>query len=107
MGASAPERPRVDHPVDRPELYGLRGLEVTGTNGRSLDRFYRRPSVASCQWRVASGRPASRRVRRQERDQVNLTYEDKKLFDRGGLCELQNTTLNLRFTKRPGRSEHG
>ena len=39
-----PERPRVDHPVDRPELYGLRGLEVTGTNGRSLDRFYRRPS---------------------------------------------------------------
>ena len=44
MAPSGAERPRVDHPVDRPELYGLRGLEVTGTNGRSLDRFYRRPS---------------------------------------------------------------
>ena len=43
MGASAPERPRVDHPVDRPELYGLKGLQVTGTNGRLLDRFYRLP----------------------------------------------------------------
>ena len=40
-----PERPRVDHPVDRPELYGVRALQVTGTNGRLLDRFYRSPST--------------------------------------------------------------
>ncbi len=37
----APERPRVDHSVDRPELYGAKALQVTGTNGRLLDRFYR------------------------------------------------------------------
>jgi hypothetical protein len=36
-----PERPRVDHPVDRPELYEPRGSQVTGTNGRLLDHFYR------------------------------------------------------------------
>ena len=57
MGTSVPERPRVDHPVDRPELYGLKGLEVTGTNGRSLDRFYRyssQRSVVSCQWSVVN-----------------------------------------------------
>jgi ATP-dependent Lon protease len=35
------ERPRVDHSVDRPELYEPKRSEVTGTNGRSLDRFYR------------------------------------------------------------------
>jgi hypothetical protein len=34
MRASARERPRVDHPVDRPELYGARALQVTGTNGQ-------------------------------------------------------------------------
>ena len=37
------ERPRVDHPVDRPELYGERSLQVTGTNGRQLDHLYRTP----------------------------------------------------------------
>ena len=42
-----PERPRVDHPVDRPELYGPRGLQVTGTNGRQLDHFYRSSSVTN------------------------------------------------------------
>ena len=36
-----PVRPRVDHPVDRPELYKLKGFEVTGTNGRMFDHFYR------------------------------------------------------------------
>ena len=40
------ERPRVDHPVDRPELYEPKRSEVTGTNGRTLDRFYRYSSVA-------------------------------------------------------------
>jgi hypothetical protein len=44
VGASAPERPRVDHPVDRPELYAPKGVQVTGTNGRQLDHFYRSPS---------------------------------------------------------------
>ena len=44
MRASARERPRVDHPVDRPELYGPRGLQVTGTNGQQLDHFYRSSS---------------------------------------------------------------
>jgi hypothetical protein len=57
MGASAPERPRVDHPVDRPELYGLKGLEVTGTNGRSLDRFYRYSSAGvNGQWLMVNCR---------------------------------------------------
>ena len=39
-----PERPQVDHLVDRPELYGVRALQVTGTNGRLLDHFYRSSS---------------------------------------------------------------
>ena len=54
MRASARERPRVDHPVDRPELYGLKGLQVTGTNGRQFDHFYRMPSVVGCQLLVVS-----------------------------------------------------
>jgi large subunit ribosomal protein L4 len=41
---TARERPRVDHPVDRPELYGARAPQVTGTNGRQLDHPYRTPS---------------------------------------------------------------
>ena len=48
-------RPRVDHPVDRPELYGPRGLEVTGTNGRLFGPFYRSPS-REAQNRVLGGR---------------------------------------------------
>ena len=36
-----PERPLVDHQVDRPELQAQKCVQVTGTNGRLLDRTYR------------------------------------------------------------------
>ena len=51
-----PERPRVDHPVDRPELYGVRALQVTGTNGRLLDHFYRSSSSKDGSIKVATKR---------------------------------------------------
>jgi hypothetical protein len=48
-GDLIPERPREDHPVDRPELYGAKALQVTGTNGRQLGHFYRPPSETTTQ----------------------------------------------------------
>src|SRR3954471_19177208 len=92
MAPSGAGRPRVDHPVDRPELYGPRGLEVTGTNGRSLDRFYRRPS-----------NPTVRRVADQRRDQVNLTNHSKSKkcsLDEGGVLRHCPRTLVLAKTDR-------
>ena len=47
------ERPRVDHPVDRPELYEPRGSQATGTNGQQLDHFYRSSLIGG--WWVVGG----------------------------------------------------
>ena len=86
------ERPRVDHPVDRPELYGPRGLEVTGTNGRQLGHFYR-PSlppkegsatVAAQGW---FGLVITRRF-------VRLRIVDQRLNDAS--CRLSTTLTDAR-----------
>ena len=37
-------RPLEDYQVDRPEVQGRQRSQLTGTNGRLLDRFYRSPS---------------------------------------------------------------
>ncbi len=77
----APERPRVDHPVDRPELYGPRGLQVTGTNGRSLDHFYR--STSAC-----------------HRDSKPRQHADsKKVLDLNNRGQPQLFSCNLQFRR--------
>ena len=69
------ERPRVDHPVDRPELYEPKRSQVTGTNGRSLDRFYRyslskhEQSMSAAQINI---KITNQKVVRQTRSRDNL-----------------------------------
>src|SRR5687767_6614804 len=87
------ERPRVDHSVDRPELYGVRALQVTGTNGRTLDHFYRSPFN---RWSVAKWVRYPRRLF-DDQDRTNL---DQTLETQPGRLETADRVFVGGYARR-------
>ena len=67
----ARERPRVDHPVDRPQLQGLKNLQVSGTNGRSLDHTDHKPIKASQTLHLVCGAHQNRTLRLSQTNEAS------------------------------------